>query len=289
MKRISVVGLCIAAVFAFSAMTVSSASAAVLLHLFMECIKKKGGNYASKECTPGSKVGGTGKYELQEVSKEKLLPNSEATFMTLGKTATLYSYIPAKEAEPLAGGAVVGTVVCKSSKGLGQTVNAMLATLTITFKSCTSEGKVCTGVADKTRGNITTFLLSISPVLWVGRVLMLTYAAAAKGATEKETLERAETTPIAAFNCEGLEVVTTNDVLGTLEGAIEAATKKAHIVFNVNPKTGAQEDVFFEGEEVGPYQAFLLSTITPPGVTLPSGENANLEVKSKTAVGVFAL
>ncbi len=280
MKRISMVGLCLVAVFAFSAMAATSAFA-VLLHLYMVCGKKKGGNYSSKECTPGSKVAGTGKYELEEVAGQE--------FTSKSKTSTLYSYIPAKEAEPLAGGAVVGTVVCKKSKGSGKYVNAMLSTSTITFEDCTTEGKKCTGVTDKTVGDITTFLLSTTPVLWAGKVLMLTYAAAAKGATEKETLEKAESTPSAAFNCEGLEVVTTNTAIGTLEGSVEAATKKAHINLKVNPATGAAEDVFFEGEEVGPYQAFLLSTITPPGVTLPSGENTDQEIKGKTPVGVFAL
>jgi hypothetical protein len=283
MKRIKVMGLCLVAVFAFSATAVATASAEVLLHTYKACVKavpKESGKYNDKACTilskgvPKAKEGG---YELANPTGD--------TYASKSKVSTLYVYIPAEETI-LTGGAVAGKVTCKTSKGTGSYKSELLTESVITFKTCTSEGKKCTSAGDPA-GSITTFPLSTEPVLWLGKVELLTYAAAAKGATEKETLEKAQSTPSAIFSCEGLESITTNTALGTAEGNVGTSQKAGHDVLNVNEKTGAQEDVFFEGMEVGPFQAFLLAHVTPPGVTLPAGENTNQELKGKVAVGIY--
>jgi hypothetical protein len=261
MKRISMVGLCLVAAFAFSAMAVSSASASVVLHLYEECVKEKGAPL-EKGC---GKAGGKGGYKLVSAVGQK--------FTTKSKTGTLYSYIPANEKEPWAGGTVVGTVVCKKSKGEGEITSPMLSTSVITFEDCTSEGKKCTGGGAAT-GDIKTNPLSTQPELWEGHVILATAPAGE--------------TPSASFNCEGLEVVTFGSAIGKAEGNVGVASKKAHDNLVVNPKNGAPEFAFYEGES-GAELDILVSKITPPGVELPSAENVDTELKGKTEVGIFPM
>ena len=66
MKRIRIIiGLCLVAVFAMSAVAVASASAAEISYPnYKHYVKKAKGNYTAKTCPPSSKVSGTGKYEL---------------------------------------------------------------------------------------------------------------------------------------------------------------------------------------------------------------------------------
>jgi len=286
MKRIRIAGPCLVAILWLGSLVTAPVSAAFLLHTFKECVKVTNGHYTSKECTLASKVETGGKYELTSPNNKKLLPGTEASFMSKSSTSTLYVYIPADEATPLNGGAIAGKVVCKSSSGKGKYVSEMVSESFIAFKTCTSEGKKCTSAGNPI-GSITTFQLYTEPVLWEGKYELLTYAAAARKATQAETLAAAAETPSAIFTCEGLESITTNDVLGSATLDNQVAVKTSHDVLNVNPANGKQELNFFESEELGPFQAFLLAHVTPPGVTLPAGENTNQELKGKTAVGIY--
>ena len=72
MKRFTIVGICLVAVLALSAMVAGSASAA--FPEYKTCIKaavKNTGNYSEKTCSTASKVAGTGKYERAEWDKGK--------------------------------------------------------------------------------------------------------------------------------------------------------------------------------------------------------------------------
>jgi hypothetical protein len=261
-----------------------------LLHLYLECAKapKEGkvytGRFTSKECTLASEVETGGKYLLKTPS------GKGAAFKTSSGTSTLDSYIPEKEPEVLAGGTVVGTVVCKKSKGSGTIVNSMLSTATINFEDCESSKEKCTG--GPKAGDILTKELSTEPVLGPnGESLLLTYAAAARteGAAEPQlkVLEKAATTPTAEFKCGEKSVVTYNDALGLQLGALEVATKSGTNELKVNAK-GGQEHVFFLQPEVEGeiYQAFLASFINPPGVTLPSGETTTQKLKGGV-IGIY--
>jgi len=73
MKRFTIVGMCLVAVLAFSAMVVSSAGAAAT-PTYKSCVKakeKNKGNYSAKTCAAASKVAGTGKYERGKESEAK--------------------------------------------------------------------------------------------------------------------------------------------------------------------------------------------------------------------------
>src|ERR1700729_2711893 len=95
--RLKIMGLCLVAMFALTAMVSASASAAE--PEFYECAKVAGGKFADKKCsTPGS--GKTAKYELQEgIGKGK---GGKHAFKGKGGKATLHTP------------AVSGEVTCKS-------------------------------------------------------------------------------------------------------------------------------------------------------------------------------
>jgi hypothetical protein len=261
MKRIRIVGLCLVAVFAMSAIASASASAETPEYTYKTCIKaspKESGKYNDKLCTVASKGGKKeGDYELAEWNKGK-----KVTFTGKNGESTLDSYIPENEAEPWTGGTIVGTVVCKSGKSAGTLTGPKTSTVTVEFKTCTSEGKKCTSAGEKA-GTIKTDQLTSTLV----------------AGTSGESLSLVEGTSgtSAEFNCEGLAVVTTGDLNGVNSGNVGVIAKESKQTFSVNAK-GGQEPVF---NQKSPFYAFLLSNITPPGITLPSGEKTTSTLKGE--------
>jgi hypothetical protein len=71
--------------------------------------------------------------------------------------------------------------------------------------------------------------------------------------------------------------VTTGDLNGVNSGNVGVIAKESKQTFSVNAK-GGQEPVF---NQKSPFYAFLLSNITPPGITLPSGENTTSTLKGE--------
>jgi hypothetical protein len=267
MKLFNSMGLCVLAVLAFSAMAAASASATpITLHELALCVKQAKGRYTAKTCAPSSEVEGTGKYERVSAVGDKGTSKS--------KTSTLYSYIPKSESEPWKGGTVVGTVVCKKSAGTSEVTGPMTLSGDINFEDCSSEGKKCTSPGNTT-GDIKTTLLSANIWLEKGKVVGVT--SPASGEIDAE------------FNCEGLSVTTYGNAVGEVTGDIESASKSAKDTLTVNPATGEPGISFAEeGPEEGEETLNLLTShITPPGVTLPSGENTIQELKSSGAIGIF--
>jgi hypothetical protein len=121
MKRIKIVGLCLVALFAFSAVAASGASAAE----YFTCVKDKGGAYSDKECS--NNVGaGKGKFERASAVG--------ATYTSKTKTAVLST--------PEIG----GKVTCKKSTDTGKITGATTDEDLVTFVDCSSEGKPCQNV-----------------------------------------------------------------------------------------------------------------------------------------------
>jgi hypothetical protein len=267
MRRIKMMGLCLVAVVALTAVAVSSASAAlpeykVCGKVAKNAEKKYTGKFSDKLCSV-SEPKGEGKYELEswEAAKKK-------GFKGKNGASTLDSYIPENEATPWTGGTVVGVVSCKSGKSVGEITGAKTSTVTVEFKTCTSEGKKCTSPGAKA-GVIKTNLLNAT----VGYI---------EPGVVGTDVEAAGGKPSAEFSCEGLEIVTTGSVIGVNSGNVNKVSKEGVQTFNVNEK-GGQEVVFGEFPEnptTGPAH-FLLSHITPPGVTLPSGEKTTSTLKGE--------
>ncbi len=260
MKLIRIVGLCLAAVFALSAVAATSASAAAPEYKVCAKAAKSGktytGKYNNKTCSEVN-AKGEGKYELEswEAAKKK-------EFKGKNGVSTLDSYIPASESEPWKGGTVVGDVTCKSGKSVGDITGPKTSTVTVEFKTCTSEGKKCTSPGAKTGSIVTKKLTSTLGYIDEGKAVGSLVEAGAGGGD-----------PSAEFTCEGLGILTTGSVIGVNSVNVNTVSKAATQTFAVN-KNGGQEVVFGEFPEgiTGPAH-FLLSYITPDEVTLPSGED----------------
>ncbi len=264
MRRIKMMGLCLVAVVALSAVAVSSASAAlpefkVCAKVAKNAEKKYTGSYTDKVCSVKASEkeiseGKTNKYELEgwEAAKKK-------GFKGKNGTSTLTSYIPENEKTPWTGGTPVGVVTCKSGGSVGEITGPKTETVTVEFKTCTSENKKCTSVGESKAGVIKTKALTAT----------IGYIEGGVGAD----VEAADHGLSAEFTCEGLEVKTVGSVIGVATGNVNKISKESTQTFKAN-KGGGQEVVFGEfpeNPETGPAH-FLLSHITPPGVTLPSTE-----------------
>jgi len=203
MKRIRIVGLCLVAVFAMSAVAAASASASPT---YKECmkVKAKTGKFATASCTT---EGGTGTWEL--VSPKK------GAYTSTTKTATL--------ATP-----GVGSVSCKTSKGTGTITSETAATTVVTFSTCATSGKKCTSAGQKA-GVIKTFeLLGSLREPTAGTVETVVTGNGPEGLS-------------AEFSCETITIKTRGSVGGVDTGDINTAGKKSTETFN--EATGLESEV----------------------------------------------
>jgi hypothetical protein len=268
MKPIRAMGLCLVAMFAFGALVAASASAA--LPEYRTCIKavkvgkKYTGKYNNATCSELN-AKGEGKYELGSWNQAKKL-----TFKGKYGESSFDSYIPENEAEPWAGGSVVGAIVCKSGTTSGEITGPSTSIATDVYKDCTSEGKKCWSPGQKA-GTIESEPITTTLVYGPSGEVVALLLKKHKGI--EETVE--------IIDCEGLEIAKGGTVLAAVSGDVNTFSKSSQETFSVNAH-GGQADVFCEGAPrcaEGPL--FLTATITPPGVTLPSGESAVATLKGE--------
>lgn len=225
MRRMKMMGLCLVALFALTAVAVSSASAAE--PAFYECHKLTAkpytGKYTDKACTKEATAeekaaGKKNKYELQEGIGAK-----GKGFKGKGGAATLHTP------------AVAGEVVCKSFGDSGTITTPTTEGKVISeFKTCESLKKKCASPGAKA-GTIKTNALK-------GTLGYINKAKKEVGVL----LEPESGSVLAEFNCEGLEIVTTGSVIGRQTGDINTFSKSSTNVFKVNGE-GFQEVKNFEG------------------------------------------
>ncbi len=251
MKRIRIVGLCLVAVFAMSAIASASASAAAPEYQICgklsksKVTKKYEGHFSNKECTASSTEGA---YELESYTAAK-----KTEFKTKSGASALDVYIP--------GTGVVGETTCKTSKDVGHVTGAKTATDVVLFEKCESSGKICTGdQAGSKKGDIETYTLDET----------LVASAESKTGVAQEVKGGGPGGESAAFNCEGEEISTTGAVSGEITGDIKKASKESNVIFAVDGE-GAPDIASSEP---------LLTTIVGIG-TVPSGETVNTEVKGE--------
>lgn len=256
MKRISLVGLCLAALFAFGA-----ASAMAETPTYKTCIKaspKNSGNFTNKECTAAAGTPGTGKYELAAYNAGK-----SVAFKTKSGKSVLYSYIP--------GVGIAGTVECAKDKGEGTITGPSTSESVVLFEKCTSSGFKCTSTGETKAGNIKTNKL-------LGTLVNL------EGGKVGQVVEAAGGGASAEFDCEGhLHVTTVGSLVGEETGNVGTVSKSANLAFTVNKATGEQEPGEAEGTPHTLYSEIESEAYTGP---LPSGEETADAIKGE-ALGIF--
>jgi hypothetical protein len=151
MKRIKVVGLCLVAVFAFSAMVASGAQAAT----FKTCIPMKHGEYTNSTCSTKSVKAHKGSFEIAPVStcvaqKHGEYTNSTCTtksakahkghFEKASKLGLTASSGPAKLETPELG---ANNIECSASTSKGALTGPKTATFQTHFTGCKFVGIPC--------------------------------------------------------------------------------------------------------------------------------------------------
>jgi hypothetical protein len=135
MKRLNLVGLCLAAVFALCAMAAGSATASP--PEYKTCIKaepKNTGNYSEKTCSDTSKVAGTGKYERAEWNKGKKVTFKGKNVGTPKNIIVNPLDTPAK---------TEGTTECTKEKPEGEVTGPKTTKWTTHYKKCKGNGVPC--------------------------------------------------------------------------------------------------------------------------------------------------
>jgi len=238
MKRMSIIGLSLLALVAFSAVMASSASAGEIV----TCVKKAGGKYSDKAC---SKLAGTTKEEKYEVG------SAVGTKITSkGKEAKLET--------------VEGKVICKKNTDAGEITGPKTDIETVTFEECTNSvfGTPClnTGKGEKKGGVIVvknnTKLLE-SPEKGAG---------GKTGPTGTEAWNQFEANGelgpyIAVFHCETPLGEDPFAVTGTVAGPLtptNAATKKA--TFSSGASEGEQNLTTHTASSKPPYEEVELAS-----------------------------
>jgi hypothetical protein len=252
MKRIRIVGLCLVALFAMSAVAASSAFAEGP-HYF-ECVKAKGGKF-EKGC---GKEGGKGGFS-------RVAPKFPSKYTATNGKSTLKAVDPETKS-------VVASTSCTKAKETGAYISLTEAETTVTFEKCTSLGKKCTSIGEKTVGDIKT------------NVLEATLSANAESKSGVAAIVGAKSGGASAeFNCEGIGVVTTGVVSGEVgAGGVEKAAKTGESIFATNEEG-------LPAIATGGSRFTLLTTITgatPEPITLPSGEETIAKLKGAKEIGV---
>jgi hypothetical protein len=260
MKRLQMLVLCVVAMGATGAIASASASASLPEYRF--CVKTKPaktGEYTESLCATHAGTPGTGAWELE--SWENGVTRTFAGKIGVSEHA---AFIPENEAETWRGGTIVGTMSCKAGSTEGEITGAKSSTETIEFSTCSLEGKKCTSSGQKAGVIVTNPL--------VGE---LGYIEEAVGTR----LAPAAGTTLAAYTCEGTEVVMGGSVIGVNTANVKKASKEATLTYNQNAKGG--QEVVFGAFPAGGGPFYLTSLQSPPGVTFLEGLKMTVVNKEK--------
>ena len=251
MRRIQIVGLCLGAVFAFSAMAASSAYAGE----YGTCVKTKEvekhytGNYKDKNCTEytGS---GTSEYEW-----EPTLSGSKIAVTDSSKVATLES--------------ALGNVTCKKSTSAGDITGPKSATDTVTFTSCEAVKEKANSEGEPA-GTIKTSLLN-------ARLVDHGETAGGKEPAVGEVwdcLTSAEGPYLAQFEFSKIKLRVKGEVCGVVTGINQMATKSTQTFSKGGGFQGLQ--VEYSLNEGASWEGPIAGT----QVTTATTKNPKMEIKS---------
>ncbi len=261
MKRAKLLVLCIVATVGAGAIASASASASLPEYRF--CVKTKPaktGEYTENLCATHAGTPGTGAWELE--SWENGVTRTFAGKIGASEHAV---FIPENEAETWRGGTIVSTMTCKSGSTEGEVTGAKTSTETIEFSTCSVEGKKCTSTGQKAGVILTNPL--VGELGYVEEGVVGTRVSPAVGTT------------IAAYTCEGTEVVMGGSVIGVNTANVNKASKEATLTYNQNAKGG--QEVVFGGFPAGGGPFYLTSFQAPPSVTFFEGLKMTVVNKQK--------
>jgi hypothetical protein len=209
MTRIRIMGLCLVAAFALSALAASGASASPTYWVCAKASPKNTGNWAEKTCQTLASPEGTGKYEL--------IPAANVSYTSKSKTVELET--PG-----------VGTVVCKKSADVGTIVDETSDKDVVTFSSCATSGKKCTS-AGEPAGTIKTFEL-LSSLTENG-----------KNEVEEVLTGNGPGGLSAEFECEGIVIRTRGNAGGIVTGDVNTGDKEDAVDFTSESKQELESEV----------------------------------------------
>lgn len=223
MTRIRMIGLCLVAVFALSAVVASGASARTAERGACKVAKKGLGEYTEALClTAGAKAGP--KKEYVWVPQAGGTPTA---FTSKTGVATLRSFTPE--------GAELPAVECKKSAGKGKEGKTE-STSVVTFSECTSAGEKCTGGKKAKAGEIITFELKGT----------LGVISEAKSEVGEDLVGQGPGGLSSEFKCGANEIKTEGSVIGKVAKVNAKASATNELIFAATGKV--QEPEKFEGE-----------------------------------------
>jgi hypothetical protein len=166
MKRIRILGLCVVAAFAFSAlMAAGSAQAGT----YGQCVSVKKGPFKDANCTEA--VAKKGKFAFVPFGcvAQKKGEYTDAACTIKSKKAKKGKFEKRTLKFTDTGGAAelksaAGSITCKASTSVGEITGPKSDTDTVTFTGCEALGGGCKGLADTVEGTITTALLETTLV-----------------------------------------------------------------------------------------------------------------------------
>ncbi len=224
MKRIRIVGACLVAVFAFSAVVVSAASASSFAPEFAKCVTsaktakgsthKYEGHFNNKACSePGTEAEGHGKYELASAVGTEFTGKSKKTVLHV-----------------VGANGKAEVITCKKDTIKGIVAASNRVSVTITFEGCTNEKKESCGTAGKIESSS-------------GHPIFLEYL------NEAETEYGAYSpSPMSSFSC-GSESF---ELEGGLVGTATANGKDVTIAYAVNGSGEQAKRLFYSAGELEP-------------------------------------
>jgi hypothetical protein len=235
MRRIKIMGLCLVAVFAFSAIGVSAAQAGeygVCKKIPETAAKADQGKWEDKNCTKAAvlpyseTVGHDGEYEWFP----GITAHTASAAGGYGSNVSLgyFNFTDKTGTAVLSTPALGGKVTCTASTSTGKITAPTEDRDTVTFTGCETEGKKCAS-AGQAAGTIKTNLLKTDVIDEPGPVVKIKFTAAGAPVPPDPNAEQAE------FECEGLKIRTHGFTEGT-------DTKNVNVMNTISEQTFANEE-----------------------------------------------
>ena len=269
MRSIKVMGLCLVAAFALSAVAVASASAAAPEYKTCVKVKKTGktyeGEFTEKECKTKASPAKTGKYELGEWNAGKKHATKGKGGAGINKLVNPFTQ------------KVEGATECASEKSAGEITGPKTSLTTVEYKGCKNGSKNCNSAGEgKGKIKTETLLGELVPLGAGSKAGILLTGAANPGVS-----------PLAVYECEGVDVTAVGAVIGEVSGNVGEAKKTSIDTFEHG--AGVMQKYLYAGglgakvEEEEAIVALELGAKVEECVAKAEGTKAECESKVGTA------